>query len=202
MSLPPENPDPVTIDKAVEFATEPLPDGGIVAKAVHYAPPPTVPGYRKKARRWTPEEDARLATAVQMNGVENWPAVAAYVGGDRTRSQCSQRWHRCIDPNISKSNWSREEEQKLIDAVKTYGSKAWTRIAAEMGDRCDVQCRFRYGFLQKKAKEMNTEIQPISAPMAVTRGTAMVDPHVPFAENQPQDEQDQPPVMPEAKDAA
>lgn len=126
------------------------------------------PGYRKTPKRWTKEEDSKLIVAVQNYGTENWPAVAQYVGGGRTRSQCSQRWNRGLDPRISKCNWSQEEETKLLEKVKLFGSKAWTRIAQEMGNRSDVQCRFRYKFLQKKAKEAGTEIQPISAPMALT----------------------------------
>ena len=122
-----------------------------------------ISGYRKKARPWTPEEDQRLINAINANGTENWPLVTSLVGGDRTRSQCSQRWHRVLNPKISKSNWSREEEQKLLNAVQEYGNKAWTRIATEMGNRSDVQCRFRYKFLVKKAKENDTELVPISA---------------------------------------
>lgn len=123
-----------------------------------------ISGFRKKARPWSQEEDQRLINAISANGTENWPLVATLVGGDRTKSQCSQRWHRVLDPKISKSNWSREEEQKLLNAVQEYGNKAWTRIATEMGNRSDVQCRFRYKFLLKKAKENKTEIVPISQP--------------------------------------
>ncbi|OHT05568.1 Myb-like DNA-binding domain containing protein [Tritrichomonas foetus] len=123
-------------------------------------------GFRKKARPWTQEEDHRLTAAIQVNGIENWPLVATIVGGGRTRSQCSQRWHRVLDPKINKCNWSREEEEKLLNAVKAYGNKAWTRIAAEMGNRSDVQCRFRYKFLLQKANDNPDEVQPISVPQA------------------------------------
>lgn len=126
-------------------------------------PKVSLSGFRKKARPWTAEEDQRLISAINANGTENWPLVTSLVGGDRTRSQCSQRWHRVLDPKISKTNWSREEEQKLLNAVQEYGNKAWTRIATEMGNRSDVQCRFRYKFLLKKAKENQTELTPISA---------------------------------------
>jgi hypothetical protein len=54
----------------------------------------------------------------------------------------------------------------LIDAVQTYGPKAWTRIASELGGRTDVQCRFRYKFLCKKATEAGTPVTPISMPRA------------------------------------
>jgi hypothetical protein len=118
--------------------------------------------YRKKARRWSKEEDERLAEAIRLHGTENWPLVSSIVGGGRTRSQCSQRWHRCLNPKIAKHNWSREEEEKLISLVAAHGNKAWTRIAAEIGNRSDVQCRFRYKFMSKKSKEAGNEVQPIS----------------------------------------
>ena len=140
-------------------------------------------GFRRKAQNWTPEEDERLITGIQLHGYDNWPMVANYVGGGRTRSQCSQRWHRVLDPKIAKCNWSREEEEKLIEAIKSYGTKSWTRISSEMGNRSDVQCRFRYKFLQKKALENHTELLPISAPMALTQGTASVQSDTLLQEN-------------------
>lgn len=120
-------------------------------------------GFRKRSSKWTPEEDERLRTAIQNNGSDNWSLISSYVGNGRTKSQCSQRWRRVLDPKIDKSNWKREEEIKLIEAVHSYGNKAWTRIAAEMGNRSDVQCRFRYKFLQKKATQNHTDLQPIAS---------------------------------------
>jgi hypothetical protein len=125
-----------------------------------------IPGFRRKSIRWCPDEDERLIGAVSAHGTENWPLVASIVGGGRTRSQCAQRWGRGVNPKISKSNWCKEEEQALINAVEAHGSKAWTRIAADLGDRSDVQCRFRFRFLSKKAKEAGVPLQPISPPRA------------------------------------
>jgi hypothetical protein len=135
------------------------------------APPLTLrqlipPGKRHRPNRWTPEEDERLVAAIQLHGTENWPLIAAFVGGGRTRSQCAQRWHRGLDPKLLKCNWTREEEQRLLDAVRDHGDKAWTRVAGDLGNRSDVQCRFRYRFLCKKAREMNADVRPISAPKA------------------------------------
>ncbi|KAH0788676.1 Myb-like DNA-binding domain containing protein [Histomonas meleagridis] len=141
-------------------------------------------GFRRKAQNWTPEEDERLITGIQLHGYDNWLMVANYVGGGRTRSQCSQRWHRVLDPKITKCNWSREEEEKLLEAVKAFGTKSWTRVSSELGNRSDVQCRFRYIFLQKKANDNHTDIIPVSAPMALAHGTSQqtTDPIIP--ENQ------------------
>jgi hypothetical protein len=126
----------------------------------------SVPGFRKQKSKWCKDEDDKLVAAVQRHGTDNWPLIASVVGGGRTRSQCAQRWQRGIDPKLTKANWSREEEERLLAAVDTHGDKAWTRIAAEMGNRSDVQCRFRFRFLCHKAKQANGPIQPISPPMA------------------------------------
>ncbi|KAH0789474.1 Myb-like DNA-binding domain containing protein [Histomonas meleagridis] len=115
------------------------------------------PGFRKRSSPWTEEEDERLRAAIQVHGSDNWTIVATFVGGGRTKSQCSQRWRRVLDPKINKGNWTKEEEEKLIEAVKSFGNKAWTRISSELGNRSDVQCRFRYNFLQKKALQNQTE---------------------------------------------
>jgi hypothetical protein len=129
---------------------------------------------RKRPHHWTSEEDARLLAAIKSHGTENWRAVAAAVGG-RSRSQCAQRWHRCLNTSLAKRNWSREEEQQLIEAVRGFGGKAWTRVAATLKNRSDVQCRWRYNFLAKKAAEAGTEIQPVSPLTAAQVGAEEAD---------------------------
>ena len=108
---------------------------------------------RQKSRPWSTEEDERLKSAVEEHGVNNWGTVSDIVSNGRTRSQCSQRWNRVINPKLSKANWTQEEETKLISAVEAYGIKAWTRVAAEFGNRSDVQCRFKYNFIMKKRNQ-------------------------------------------------
>jgi hypothetical protein len=124
------------------------------------------PGMRRAALRWSPADDAKLIAAVQLHGTDNWARVAQAVGG-RTRAQCSQRWNRGLDPKLNKENWCEEEERKLIDVVGIHGTKAWIKVAAEMGNRSDVQCRFRYMFLCKKAEEEGTQVHPMSPRRAV-----------------------------------
>lgn len=138
---------------------------------------PQSSGFRRKSRPWSSEEDERLIEAVTKNGTDNWAQISEIVGGDRTRSQCSQRWNRVLNPKILKTNWSREEEQKLINAVNLYGIQAWTRVAAEMGNRSDVQCRFRYNFLLKKSIEKGSQVEPIATSQNVL-DQAVPDPHL------------------------
>lgn len=107
-------------------------------------------GSRRKTRAWTQYEDQRLLAGIYRNGIENWTSISKFVGNARTRSQCSQRWYRGLDPAICKDQWTKEEEQKLIDLINTHGDKSWTKIASKMGNRSDVQCRYKYRQLQKE----------------------------------------------------
>lgn len=105
---------------------------------------------RKKTRTWTQFEDLRLIAAIHRHGHENWAIIAKYVGNGRTRAQCSQRWHRVLDPRISKDQWTQKDDEKLLKLITTNGLKGWTRIAQAMGNRSDVQCRYHYYQLKKE----------------------------------------------------
>lgn len=107
-------------------------------------------GIRKKTQQWTQQEDCRLIAGLHRYGMDNWTLVAHFVGNNRTRSQCSQRWQRGLDPRISRSHWTKEEEEKLIALVRKYGDKSWIGVAKEMGNRSDVQCRYRYLQMQRE----------------------------------------------------
>ena len=107
-----------------------------------------VKSLRKKTRPWAAHEDIRLLAGIHRFGLENWVSVAKFVGNGRSRAQCAQRWVRGLDPRISKDQWSPEDEEKLLNLIKHNGSKGWTTIAAGMGNRSDVQCR--YHFLQMR----------------------------------------------------
>ncbi|OHT08299.1 hypothetical protein TRFO_04912 [Tritrichomonas foetus] len=99
---------------------------------------------RKRTRSWTQQEDIRLLAGIYRYGADNWTTISLFVGNGRTRAQCCQRWTRGLNPRISKNLWSYEEDLRLVQLVNTYGDKSWTRIAAMMGNRSDVQCRYHY----------------------------------------------------------
>ena len=120
------------LEKIMKIGPEPLPIDD------------TAPNARKKNRQWSTHEDHRLLAGILRNGMANWTAISKFIGNGRTRSQCSQRWHRGLDPRICKDQWTREEEVKLVALVRQYGDASWTNIASKMGNRSDVQCRYRY----------------------------------------------------------
>jgi hypothetical protein len=101
------------------------------------------PAIGKIAGKWTPEEDTKLAEAVKRHGTD-WAAVAAQVPG-RMNLQCRQRWTQTLDPDIGKKagKWTPEEDTKLIEAVKKFGT-AWVAVSALVHGRTNEQCRTRW----------------------------------------------------------
>jgi hypothetical protein len=111
-------------------------------------------GKRAQPRGWTPEEDAKLTNAVtkyckNSKDGNNWVQVAAMVPG-RTNYQCRRRWGEHLDPTVHEpteriniSKWKPEEDAKLTDAVKKYGSD-WPRVKALVPGRTIGQCYRRW----------------------------------------------------------
>ena len=123
---------------------------------------------RKRVRPWTSVEDNLLTQAVKLYG-EQWTKISMYVGNGRTRSQCSQRWMRCLNPEISRDAWKPEEDAKLLDRVKVEGTKAWAKVASQLPNRTDVQCRYRYYLLQKlsqrrESSEASSDTEEVRPP--------------------------------------
>jgi hypothetical protein len=115
--------------------------------------------YRRKTHTWSSAEDLRLIAGVARYGLDNWQAVAQFLGSSRNRAQCSQRWIRCLDPNISKKPWTPEEDARLLEIVKIHGEKSWTKVAALLGGRSDVQCRYHYKHLPMNSSSPELETQ-------------------------------------------
>jgi len=131
---------------------------------------------RKMGRNWTQEEDMRLMTAVKIHGTNKWIQIAEMVGGGRTRSQCSQRWNRGLNPLIFKGPWTLEEEKQLLAMVAQYGLKSWKRIATEMSNRSDVQCRYHYSQIQKHGLSKSKEEEANESPKPDFSKKIMPDP--------------------------
>lgn len=106
--------------------------------------PPTIMSNKGKSVHWTSYEDRRLLAAVHRYGLESWGMVANFVGNRRTKSQCAQRWNRGLNPMIKREKWTEEETQKLLELVNSRQFRSWSSIAAKMGNRSDVQCRYHY----------------------------------------------------------
>jgi hypothetical protein len=117
---------------------------------------PNVGAARAPYRRWTPEEDTKLTSAVKAacekkHGGEyttDWIAIAVLVPG-RTNQQCNSRWHRALDSKNNETTahlvrWTKEEDVELKDAVEKHNGKNWEATAALVPGRTKIQCTNRW----------------------------------------------------------
>jgi hypothetical protein len=122
---------------------------------------------RHKARTWTEIEDQRLIAGIMKYGNENWNQISKFVGSGRSRAQCSQRWNRGLNPQICKATWTDQEEADLVNSVAMLGERSWRRVAAQVGHRSDVQCRYHFRQLQKTKEQQDpVPIAPTTAKKA------------------------------------
>ena len=108
------------------------------------APKITANGTKKNINRgrWSKEEDEKLRRLFENHG-ERWDVIASQYP-DRADVQCHQRWSKVLDPEIKKGQWTKEEDEKLSDLVRKYGSKRWTLVAIHVKGRISKQCRERW----------------------------------------------------------
>ncbi|XP_018418108.1 PREDICTED: myb-related protein B [Nanorana parkeri] len=93
--------------------------------------------------KWTQEEDDTLKTLVRTYGQGEWKTIANHMV-NRTEQQCQHRWQRVLHPDLVKGPWTKEEDEKVLELVKKYGTKHWTLIAKQLKGRMGKQCRERW----------------------------------------------------------
>lgn len=76
------------------------------------------------------------------HGSVSWNKVAEHIPG-RNNKDCRKRWHYSIANTIRKGTWTREEDERLREAVELYGAR-WSKIAEAVGTRNGDQCWKRW----------------------------------------------------------
>ncbi|OII76677.1 MYB-like DNA-binding domain-containing protein [Cryptosporidium andersoni] len=93
---------------------------------------------------WKNSEDEILKTAVMKYGLNNWSRVASLLVR-KSAKQCKARWYEWLDPRVCKTEWSRDEEEKLLHLAKLFPCQ-WRTIAPIVG-RTAYQCLEHYELL-------------------------------------------------------
>ncbi len=113
---------------------------------------------------WRNSEDEILKTAVMKYGLQQWSRISSLLVR-KSAKQCKARWFEWLDPTIKKSEWSREEEEKLLHLAKSLPNR-WRSIAP-MLNRTPEQCIRHYEKLLDAAEEKVGE----NSSAAAARGT-------------------------------
>ncbi|KAK2075652.1 hypothetical protein QBZ16_001760 [Prototheca wickerhamii] len=90
---------------------------------------------------WKNTEDEILKAAVMKYGLNQWARISSLLTR-KSAKQCKARWYEWLDPAIVKTEWTREEDEKLLHLAKLMPTQ-WRTIAPIVG-RTPAQCLERY----------------------------------------------------------
>ncbi|XP_072545368.1 cell division cycle 5-like protein [Salminus brasiliensis] len=121
---------------------------------------------------WRNTEDEILKAAVMKYGKNQWSRIASLLHR-KSAKQCKARWYEWLDPSIKKTEWSREEEEKLLHLAKLMPTQ-WRTIAPIIG-RTAAQCLEHYEFLLDKAAQRDNEEDTTDDPRKLKPGE--IDPN-------------------------
>ncbi|XP_065218852.1 cell division cycle 5-like protein [Planococcus citri] len=99
---------------------------------------------------WRNTEDEILKAAVMKYGKNQWSRIASLLHR-KSAKQCKARWFEWLDPSIKKTEWSREEDEKLLHMAKLMPTQ-WRTISQIIG-RTAAQCLERYETLLDLAQK-------------------------------------------------
>ncbi|KAG7989568.1 hypothetical protein I3843_03G246700 [Carya illinoinensis] len=121
---------------------------------------------------WTSEEDQILINYIQLYGHGNWRALPKLAGLLRCGKSCRLRWTNYLRPDIKRGNFSREEEDTIINLHEMLGNR-WSAIAARLPGRTDNEIKnVWHTHLKKKLKQRHQDKIPASDKRNDTKSTA------------------------------
>lgn len=74
-------------------------------------------------------------------GLNQWSRISSLLVR-KSAKQCKARWYEWLDPSIKKTEWTKEEEEKLLHLAKIFPSQ-WRTISPIIG-RTPAQCAEHY----------------------------------------------------------
>lgn len=112
---------------------------------------------------WKNSEDEILKAAVMKYGKNQWARIASLLVR-KSAKQCKARWYEWLDPSIKKTEWTREEEEKLLHLAKIMPT-SWRTIAPMIG-RTPSQCLEHYEKLLDQAQRGSDASAPVPSSAA------------------------------------
>mmetsp|Transcript_32000 Transcript_32000/g.53782 ORF Transcript_32000/g.53782 Transcript_32000/m.53782 type:complete len:795 (-) Transcript_32000:163-2547(-) len=121
---------------------------------------------------WKNTEDEILKAAVMKYGKNQWSRISSLLVR-KSAKQCKARWYEWLDPSIRKTEWTRDEDEKLLHLAKLMPTQ-WRTIAPIVG-RTAAQCLERYEKLLDAACAKDENYDPGDDPRRLRPGE--IDPN-------------------------
>ncbi len=84
---------------------------------------------------WKNTEDEILKAAVMKYGKNQWARISSLLVR-KSAKQCKARWYEWLDPSIKKTEWTREEDEKLLHLAKLMPTQ-WRTFLVYTSDAAD-----------------------------------------------------------------
>ncbi|KAL8201440.1 hypothetical protein R6Q57_012779 [Mikania cordata] len=111
-------------------------------------------GLKKGA--WSEDEDDKLRAYIQRYGHWNWGLLPKFAGVSRSGKSCRLRWMNYLRPNMKHGNFTKQEDDMVIDFHNKLGNK-WSAIAANLPGRSDNEIKNRWNtHLKKRVQDDQT----------------------------------------------
>ena len=110
-------------------------------------------------RKFSQLEDKLLTSLVHEYEAENkrvdlrdkmWVEISSKIA-NRNPRQCHDRWTYYLSPDVDKTPWTEEEDNKLIDNVHNIGPR-WVKISNVMPGRTDIQIKNRWNVIKRRVE--------------------------------------------------
>lgn len=110
-----------------------------------------------KSYNFTRSEDALLIVLRKYNPQSKWRDIAYYIEG-RTARQCRERYNTYLSPSVNKAEWTKEDDDKLLDLVLKNGKK-WSSFKKFFPGRSSncIKNRFNVNIKKRIAENSTSE---------------------------------------------
>ncbi|XP_074379838.1 uncharacterized protein LOC141721011 [Apium graveolens] len=112
-----------------------------------------------KKGEWSKEEDDKLRTYINRYGIWNWRQLPKYAGLARCGKSCRLRWKNYLQPNVKRGNFTKEEEDIIINLHNQLGKK-WSIFAKNLPGRTDNEIKNYWHTHLKKRTPGQNQILP------------------------------------------
>lgn len=107
--------------------------------------------------KFTESEDQKLIALVKKFGAKDWINISALME-TRNPRQCRERWKNYLNPELRKDEWTKEEDELLLEKHNEFGGK-WNKIAKFFSNRSDNGLRNRWMLLARRKQKTESVVK-------------------------------------------